>query len=48
MTIEQARKLLGKEAENLSDEELQRDIDVATMLKDLFFDQLVKDRKKTS
>ncbi len=37
MTIEQARRLLGKEARSLTDEELERDIDAAEVLKDIFF-----------
>ena len=47
MTIKEARKILGANAKGLSDEDLQRDINTATMLKDLFFDELIKERKKT-
>jgi hypothetical protein len=47
MTISHARKLLGKEAVNLSDEEVQRDIDAAEFLKSVFFDQLVTKQKKS-
>lgn len=35
----EARKLLGKDAENVSDFELQQDIETAELLKDIFFDQ---------
>ncbi len=45
MTIKQARKVLGKEADKFSDEEIERFIDVATFLKDLFF---VMHQKQTS
>lgn len=44
-TIKRIRKLLGKEAQNLTDEEIQRDIDTATLLKDLFFHHLKESRK---
>lgn len=37
MTIKQARKLLGKMAESLSDEELEKEIQSANLLKELFF-----------
>lgn len=47
LTLKSARKLLGKTVENVSDEELQKDIDTATLLKDFFFDAYLKDRKKT-
>lgn len=40
MTIAQARKLLGKACTELSDEELLREIAVAEMLKNWFFDLL--------
>jgi hypothetical protein len=38
MTIEQIRRALGKEAENVSDEELLGELRIATLYKDLFFD----------
>jgi hypothetical protein len=37
MTIKEARKILGKDAENISDEDIRRDIDMAVLFKDLFF-----------
>jgi hypothetical protein len=46
MTLNQARKILGKEAKGVSDEELSRDIETAMLLKDLFFNKLTKDRKR--
>jgi hypothetical protein len=42
VTIAKARKLLGKSAELLTDEEVQLKIDVAEQLKELFFDFLLK------
>jgi hypothetical protein len=38
MTIEQIRRLLGKEAENISDEVLLSEFRSAILLKDIFFD----------
>ena len=40
MTIKQARKVLGKLSENISDEELEREIKAAELLKTLFFQNL--------
>ena len=37
MTVNEARKLLGKDSTGISDQEIQHDIDTATLLKDLFF-----------
>lgn len=37
MTVKQARKLLGKEAEGNTDEEIQKDIEVVEFFKDMFF-----------
>ena len=37
MTLSQARKVLGRDAQNMSDEEVQTHIEAATLLKDLFF-----------
>ncbi len=48
LTLKNARKILGKEAENISDEELQQEIDIALLLKDLFFDNLLKAKNKPS
>lgn len=42
MTIEQARKLLGKEAKKISDKEILRDIEIATLFKDLLFSNLMQ------
>lgn len=47
-TILEARKILGKLAKNLSDEEIQKDIDSATLLKDLFFEKILHDRKMST
>lgn len=44
MTISQARKILGQEALQSSDEELMRDIEAATLLKDLFFNHMMESR----
>jgi hypothetical protein len=41
MTVSQARKLLGKDALLISDEDIQQDIEVAEMLKNLFFDNMI-------
>lgn len=38
MTVEQARKILGKKSLGLSDEQIQCDIDTAELLKNIFFD----------
>lgn len=46
MTLSQARKILGKIANNIPDDELQKEIDVALLLKDLFFDNLLKTKNK--
>lgn len=48
MTIKQAKKVLGKDVGNLTDEELLEEIKLAAMFKDLFFSQTIKDRKSTS
>ena len=37
MTISQARKILGKDAQGISDEQLQVDIDAADLLKEILF-----------
>lgn len=46
MTINEARKILGVLSDNISDDEIERDIEAARLLKDLFFEQLKKTRKK--
>lgn len=38
MTINETRKLLGKLAKGISDVEIQKDIKIAVLLKDLFFE----------
>lgn len=47
LTLKSARKLLGKDAQNVSDEELEKDIETAQLLKDLFFKNLKNQRKNT-
>lgn len=37
MTTKQARKVLGKQASGISEEELEKDIEMAELLKNLFF-----------
>lgn len=37
LTINQARRILGKDAHGVSDAELEHDIQVATLFHDLFF-----------
>lgn len=37
MTLSQARKKLGKLSEGISDEQLQQEIDMASLFKDAFF-----------
>jgi hypothetical protein len=46
MTIKQARKIIGVLSDNISDDEIERDIEAATLLKDLFFEKLKKTHKK--
>ncbi|OGK13846.1 hypothetical protein A2861_04520 [Candidatus Roizmanbacteria bacterium RIFCSPHIGHO2_01_FULL_38_15] len=41
MTIKEARKILGKDAINLSDQEIVRDMEMAEFLKNLFFKKLL-------
>lgn len=45
MEIKQARKILGKEALNVSDKDLERDIRCAELLKDLFFNEIMRKKK---
>ena len=42
MTTAEARKILGEENTNISDEDLEEDIRVAELLKNIFFSQLHK------
>lgn len=50
MTIKEARTLLGKDENAISDEELQRDIDTARTLADIVIDKYLEmtpeERKK--
>ena len=48
MTIKQARKLLGKMAEPISDEELEKEIQTANLLKELFFNFSARNQKSKS
>ncbi len=43
MTIKEARKILGKLANNLSDEQLKNEIEVVDFLSELFFAQTDKE-----
>lgn len=45
MTIKQARKVLGDQAKNLSDEEILQEISTAEVLKNLYFQFFLKGRK---
>ena len=47
ISIKKARKLLGKDANNITDEELEKDIEAATLLKDLFFSSYINSKKNT-
>ncbi len=47
LTLKSARKVLGKAAQGVSDDQLQKEIEAATLLKDFFFDTYLKERKKT-
>lgn len=44
MTIEEAREILGKEAEGISDDEIRETIEVGQFFVDIFFD-MVKEGK---
>lgn len=48
MTIKEARKILGMDATNLSDQEIMRDMEAAEFLKNLFFKNLLNPTKKNS
>lgn len=45
LTINQARRLLGREAQGVSDAELERDIEAAALFCILFIDFRTKNRK---
>lgn len=42
LTVAQARKILGKDAEGVSDTDLEKDIEVARLFKDIFFSKEIK------
>ncbi len=42
LTVKQARKVLGIESSDLSDEEIEVEIEIASYLKELFFETLLK------
>lgn len=42
LTINQARRFLGKNAKGISDEELEKDIEIAELLKNLFFSSVIQ------
>lgn len=42
MTIQEARKILGDDCKDVSDEQLKEEIETATLFKDIFFDMLKK------
>lgn len=48
LTIEKARHILGKLADNLTDEEIERDLKVAETLKNLFFQSYVSVAKPSN
>lgn len=45
MTVGEARRILGKLSEKLSDEEVERDLVSAEILKELFFNKLITDKR---
>jgi hypothetical protein len=40
LTIKRARKILGNQAKQVSDDEIARDIQVAELLKNIFFNKM--------
>lgn len=46
MTITEARKILGNEAKNMSNIEVAREIEAASLFKNLFFKIYTQDIKK--
>lgn len=48
MTIKQARKLLGKMADSVSDEELKKEIETANLLKEFYFNFRARNQKVKS
>lgn len=45
LKVSNARKILGKSAKGISDEQLEKDIEIAELLKNLFFDLLTNSDK---
>lgn len=48
MTINEARKILGKEANGMNDTDVLREVESATVLKDVFFKLYIDGIKKKS
>lgn len=42
LTVKKARRFLGKDAKGISDEELEKDIEIAELLKNLFFCSVIQ------
>ncbi len=45
INLRKARKILGKLAENISDDELEKELQTARLLKDLFFSFNTRNKK---
>lgn len=48
LTIEKARRILGKLADNVPDEQLEQDIKAAEVIKNLFFQKYITAKKATN
>lgn len=48
LTVKEARRILDTDANQVSDEVLEQDIEAATLFRDLFFNKLTKSPKKAS
>lgn len=48
ITVNQARKILGRSADFISDETLEQELQTANLLKELFFDMHIASRKSES
>ena len=44
MTIEDVKNLLGKDVEGISDDQLQKEIEAAELLKNIYFNLKEKDK----
>ncbi len=44
LSVRNARKILGDESKDLTDEEIEVDIEVASLLKEFFFQSLLKSK----